>query len=61
MTTEQPYGGVKQLVVNPHDWPGLVAWLDSRGFIPVPTPGADPDDLPTYILYPKAAVDAMKS
>ncbi len=51
----EPFGGVKQLVVNPHAWAGLVAWLESRGFMVVPLPAEhqDEDDLPTYVMFPK--------
>ena len=53
-TPDDPYAGVRQIVVPPHVWPALEAWLATRGCILALSPPEGDDELPTYIVMPRA-------
>jgi hypothetical protein len=56
-TADDPHGGVRQIVVPPVAWMAFENLCSKAHSVLVLLPSDDPDDLPTYVIHPRAAGD----
>lgn len=56
-TAGDPHGGVRQIVVPPHAWPAFERLCAKAQSVLVLMPSERDDDLPTYVIQPRASGD----
>jgi hypothetical protein len=55
-TAGEPHGGVRQVVIGPAHWTAFETWINAHGHVlaMMPAEHQNPDDLPTWVILPKA-------
>jgi hypothetical protein len=58
VTATDPHGGMRQIVVPPYAWPAFERLCAKAQSVLVLLPSERQDDLPTYVIHPRAAGDS---